>query len=100
MSPSNGPPRPVILIIDDDQTILRALRVAMSHRFDVETCSSPTRGVDLVKTVRPQVVILDVKMPERDGFWVFREIRKFDRLPRRLQPRRRDSWASALWLPS
>ncbi len=78
MLPSSGQPRPVVLIIDDDDTILRALRVAMSRYFDIETCNSAVRGVTLVKTLRPQVVVLDVKMPEHDGFWVFQEIRKFD----------------------
>ena len=76
---SDAPPRskPLIFIVDDDENILRALRVVLSRLYEVRTCSSSVQSIEEIRAARPDVIILDIKMPERDGFWVFREVGKY-----------------------
>jgi CheY-like chemotaxis protein len=47
-------------------------------KYDVVACLDPFSGVEAVRSHQPNLVILDIKMPERDGFWVFREVRQFN----------------------
>jgi DNA-binding response OmpR family regulator len=70
--------KPVVYLVDDDETILRSLRIALASRYMVRTCSKPTRSVVEIKTFQPDVILLDIRMPEHDGFWVLSEIRKFN----------------------
>lgn len=67
-----------VLVIDDDADILECLQDALSDHYEVHACNSPVDAVARARHLRPAVIILDVRMPVRDGFWVFREIRKFD----------------------
>ena len=74
-----GKGRPRVVIIDDDQRVLSALRVVLRTEFEVLTADDPKRGVAEVAEHKPDVVVLDIKMPEHDGFWVFSQIRTFDK---------------------
>jgi len=69
---------PLVILVDDDETILRSLRIALSGKYMVRTCNKPVRGVIEVRTYQPDLVLLDIRMPEHDGFWVYSEIRKFN----------------------
>lgn len=68
----------VIVVVDDNLQVLRAMRTLLSRRYTVHTVQDPELAVGVVSKVRPHAVLLDVRMPERDGFWVCDEIRKFD----------------------
>jgi two-component system C4-dicarboxylate transport response regulator DctD len=70
--------RPLIYLIDDDEHVLRSLKLALMRKYDVRTHNEPVGAVFEVRALRPNVVVLDLKMPGHDGFWVFQEIRKFD----------------------
>jgi DNA-binding response OmpR family regulator len=73
---SDGLPR--LVIVDDDETILRSLRVALRTKYVVICYNDPIRAIEALSNECPDVVLLDVMMPEHDGFWVYREIRKFN----------------------
>lgn len=75
---SQASPRRSVLIVDDNQAILSALKVSLGIQYTVTTCDNPTLGVDLVKQLNPDLIICDIKMPEHDGFWVMQEVRKFN----------------------
>jgi DNA-binding NtrC family response regulator len=70
--------RRLVYIIDDDEFVLRSLKLALMRKYDVRTHTDPVGAVFEVRAMRPHVVVLDLKMPGHDGFWVFQEIRKFD----------------------
>ncbi|MGE3802353.1 MAG: response regulator transcription factor, partial [Candidatus Kapaibacterium sp.] len=58
-----------ILIIDDDAELTELLReFFQSQEAEVEATSSPKEGISLVKSWRPDTVVLDVMLPEMDGF--------------------------------
>ena len=63
--------RPRIAVVDDDQNILTATRrLLRAASFDVETFLSGTEFLDSLKTRQPDCVLLDLNMPQPDGFAV------------------------------
>ena len=74
-----APAKPIVVLIDDDVHVLQALRFVLQKQYDVRTSDRATVAADLVAQARPHVVILDIKMPEKSGFWVFEQIRTLDR---------------------
>ena len=71
-----------ILVIDDDPDFLLAVRMVLdAHDFEMEEATTPEEGVKKVLSVEPDLVILDVMMPEGyEGFDVAREIREKHKL--------------------
>jgi two-component system nitrogen regulation response regulator GlnG len=68
-----------LLIVDDEPSILLAFRRAF-HRPDVEVLSaeSADAGLQLVRTRRPDVVVLDIHLPDLPGLEFLRRLRAFD----------------------
>ena len=71
-----------ILVIDDDLAITELMSMLLkTHGFDVITTNSGADGVKLVKEKNPNVVILDLMMPDMDGWQVSKAIRTFNNVP-------------------
>ena len=70
------------LIVDDEPHIRRALRNLLAGDFErvVETATA-MEAVDLAAAHRPDVVILDLGLPDRPGQWVCAELRKWSTAP-------------------
>jgi DNA-binding response OmpR family regulator len=71
-----------ILLIDDDEKLGELLR-AYFQRFDmqVDVALRPSEGLARLARDRPDLVILDVMLPEQDGFEVCRAIRRTSNVP-------------------
>jgi CheY-like chemotaxis protein len=67
-----------ILLIDDDLDSIEPIKIILnSEGFWTETAQSPEEGIEKVKQVNPDLVILDVMMPnDYEGFEVARHIRE------------------------
>jgi FixJ family two-component response regulator len=60
-----------VLLCDDDQSILDAVsEILFEAGYDVFTSHNHVEFLARMQECNPSVVILDVRMPERDGFWV------------------------------
>ncbi|MBI2842707.1 MAG: response regulator transcription factor [Armatimonadetes bacterium] len=71
-----------ILVIDDDEDILRLVSQSLKTRgFDVVTAAAGMDGIALCGTEHPDLVILDVELPDRDGTDVCQEIRRTSLVP-------------------
>lgn len=71
--------KPHVLVIDDEPSIVRSLsRILDDRGFGVSTAGSGQEGMSLAATVRPQVVILDLRLPDGDGLPIIRELQKLD----------------------
>ena len=71
-----------VLIIDDDQRLGALLTEYLGRfNFDVTTAAHPEAGLRALKSSDPDIVILDVMLPEMDGFAVCRRIRESSRVP-------------------
>lgn len=75
--------RPRILVVDDEPSIRRTLREILEYeKYDVEEAVDGDQVLETVKAKRFDLVLLDVKMPKRDGMEVLRVLRNdFPQLP-------------------
>jgi len=71
-----------VLVIDDEAPILRALRINLSARkFEVSTASDGASGLAAMARDRPDVLILDLGLPDMDGTDVIRGVRGWTSTP-------------------
>jgi len=71
-----------VLIIDDDAQLAKHLK-AYFRRYDLalESAVHPDEGIKMFEALEPDLVLLDVMLPDRDGFAVCREIRQKSMIP-------------------
>jgi two-component system alkaline phosphatase synthesis response regulator PhoP len=66
-----------ILIVDDEPDILEILSYNLTNEgYHVETANNGAKAVKMAKKIKPQLVILDVMMPEMDGIEACEQLRK------------------------
>ena len=74
--------QPHILVIDDEPQILRALRTILSARqFRVSTAGNGEEGLALAAAGKPDLIILDLSLPDMDGIEVCRQLRVWTQTP-------------------
>ena len=68
-----------ILVIDDEQSIRDLLNTLLRRKgYDVVLAESGRKGLELFRRERPDVVVLDLKMPGMDGLTVLQQVRSLD----------------------
>lgn len=71
-----------ILVVDDDQGLRELIRINLEHEgYQVIQASNGVQCLTMVRDERPDLVILDVMMPEMDGLEACRQLREFTQLP-------------------
>jgi two-component system KDP operon response regulator KdpE len=71
-----------VLVIDDDHSLLRALRLGLeAGGHDVTTALNAERGMSLTALQSPDVVVLDIGLPDLDGLVVTQRIRQWSGVP-------------------
>ncbi|MCU1433671.1 MAG: two-component system response regulator [Pseudarthrobacter sp.] len=79
-TPGGGRTR--VLVVDDDPHLLKALRITLqAHGYDVDTASDGGTCLSAASRRPPDVMILDLGLPDRDGADVLRELRRWSSLP-------------------
>ena len=74
--------KPVALIIDDEVQIRRLLRVVLeSADYQVHEAETAAQGLTDAATRRPDVVLLDLGLPDSDGVNVLRRLREWSKVP-------------------
>ena len=64
-----------VLVIDDDPDVLLLCRVNLAHAgHEVLMALDAERGLEIVRTEQPDVIVLDIMLPRRDGFDVMEEL--------------------------
>lgn len=66
------------MIDDDDVMLLSCRRILEKAGWEVETFSNGHDGIARLEMVRPQLLLVDLKMPELDGFQVIERVRAID----------------------
>ena len=71
-----------ILVIDDDSAVCETLKNYFEKEgYEVKTVSDGVLGVDSFKLYNPDIVLLDIVLPKKDGWQVCREIREVSNQP-------------------
>jgi len=73
-----------VLVIEDDPGIVEVVSLCFQLRWsgtNLISAGTGNKGVELVETESPDVVILDIGLPDIDGYQVLREIRRFSDIP-------------------
>ncbi len=68
--------KPHILAVDDENDVLLIIKTALKDQFDVETASNGPEALTKAEDVVPDLIILDLMMPEMDGIEVLEELRR------------------------
>ena len=73
-----------ILVVDDDPEVMESISLGLSlHWRDVEVLGAKDgeQALDIVEQQRPNLVLLDIGLPRKDGYQVLQEIRAFSDVP-------------------
>jgi CheY-like chemotaxis protein len=73
-----SPRQPKIICINDDLGMLSLISLIfqkMGRRYEVITASSPAEGLELIASIMPDLILLDIMMPELDGFEVLERVK-------------------------
>jgi len=74
---------PLILVVDDAPDNLKLLeRLLEKQGYRIQICQSGREAIQIVPRLRPELILLDIVMPEMDGYEVYRQLR--------LNPRAKD----------
>ncbi len=66
----------IVLVVDDQPHIVRLIQVNLEKAgFQVITAGDGVEGMEKIRAEKPDLVILDVIMPRKDGFEVLREVK-------------------------
>lgn len=81
-SERSGATGPLILVVDDERHIVQVVRMNLEvEGFRIITASSGTDALRRVREDMPDLVLLDVRMPEMDGFETLRLLREISDVP-------------------
>jgi two-component system KDP operon response regulator KdpE len=74
--------KPLILVVDDEPQILRVMRASLPARgYEVRTATNGQEALDEMHKEMPDLLILDLVMPEMSGIEVCRRVREFSQVP-------------------
>ena len=70
------------LVVEDDNNIAELLRLYLEKDgFEVSIANDGAKGVDMALAIQPDIMLLDIMLPEKSGWQVCREIRKTSKMP-------------------
>ena len=74
----NGNGHAKILVVDDEEGSRESFRMILKEYHDIFTAKDGPEGLDLLRREKPQLVILDVKLPGMDGIDLLQKIKEID----------------------
>src|ERR1041384_6063110 len=71
-----------VLVVDDEQAIRRYLRASLgAHGYELFEASTGREALEMVPVARPDMMILDLGLPDLDGVDVTRSLREWSQIP-------------------
>src|SRR5215475_11452494 len=78
MSDNNDVLRPVVLVVDDEESVRESFRLVLDQDYDVLDAPDGMRALDIVRSHHVDVVLLDIRLPEMDGIEVLERLKALD----------------------
>jgi len=74
--------QPVILVVDDENVVRRLVNMSLGKEYSIVTADNGCKALEMMRTVRVDMVMTDIRMPEMDGIDLADElIRAYPRVP-------------------
>jgi len=73
-----GDERKKIIVVDDNVENLTALKNTLKNAYDVFPSPSAVKMFDILKHVKPNIILLDVEMPEMNGYEAIQKLKSDD----------------------
>ncbi|MBI4059792.1 MAG: response regulator [Elusimicrobia bacterium] len=64
-----------VVVVDDDDDMRELMCMLLRERYEVSSANDGARGLEVVRAVRPDLIVLDLLMPVMHGFEVCRRLR-------------------------
>ena len=71
-------PRRKILVVDDEQEVIDILQEHLATTYDVTSARNGKRALELVRATRPDLIFLDLSMPDINGIDVLKAVKQLD----------------------
>ena len=71
--------RKTILVIDDMAAILEHAKQLLKEKYSVIPCTSAKQALEIIEKRKPDLILVDINMPEMDGFDFIRKIKEDER---------------------
>jgi two-component system KDP operon response regulator KdpE len=71
-----------VLVVDDQLRVTRFMEIYLRLKgFDVICATSGREALEMVRSLEPDIMLLDIIMPDMDGFEVMKRLRSFSQMP-------------------
>ena len=68
--------KPTLLICDDEEGIRESFKLILSDTYDLQFAANGLQALEMLKTLEPRVMLLDIKMPKIHGMEILKQIKK------------------------
>lgn len=89
MAPIN---KPILFLVDDDESTLKALERLLRNDFSISIFNDPQKALESMKAMDPAIILTDYMMPSMSGLEFLKRSQKFD-------PRACVFYCRASWTP-
>ena len=72
--------RPLVFVVEDDPKLSEIITITLQADFELETCMDGDEALKRLKTITPQIVVLDLNLPGTSGADILESIRADERL--------------------
>ena len=71
-----------ILIVEDDEALQKILQLLLENSYDITLAMNGKQGLEMATSQHPDLILMDVMMPEMDGLEVLRRLKEDDAMAR------------------
>jgi DNA-binding response OmpR family regulator len=72
----SGPPRPRLLLVDDDPELVQMLDLALRDDYEVTTAANGIEAIERMVDYQPDIMLIDIMMPKMNGYQLLQSIRR------------------------
>jgi DNA-binding response OmpR family regulator len=72
--------KPLVFVVEDDPKLREIMSIALEADFELETCADGNTALERLRTIAPEIVILDLNLPGVSGKELLTYVRAQDRL--------------------
>ena len=68
--------KPTILVCDDEEGIRESFKLILADQYNLKFATNGLEAIEILKTLSPDAMLLDIKMPKQHGMEILKQIKK------------------------